>query len=156
MSLEENKALVRRYFEEAPYNPDVCDEIFAPIIHWHALYHTANPDFDSTPEEEKEAYQRHIHVWGSWIEHPEEMIAEGDRVVVRWSGVGRHQAELMGLPATHRQVRLSGIGIFRIAEGKIAEVWSLWDRLGELQQLGVLPDAREAIARAREVATTDN
>jgi hypothetical protein len=62
----------------------------------------------------------------------------------------------MGLPATHRQVRLSGIGIFRIAEGKIAEVWSLWDRLGELQQLGVLPDAREAIARAREVAATDN
>jgi predicted ester cyclase len=150
MSLEEHKALVRRCFEEAPYNAEVCDEIFAPGIHWHALYHTANADFDSTPEAEKEAYERHKRVWGDWGEHVEEMIAEGDRVMVRWSGVARHQGEYLGLAPTHRRVRLSGISIFRIADGKIAEVWSLWDRLGEWQQLGVLPDVRQAVAEAGE------
>lgn len=50
MSIEENKAIVRRYFEDAPYNPASCDEIFAPTVRWHALYHTSNSDFDSTPE----------------------------------------------------------------------------------------------------------
>ena len=154
VSLEENKALVRRYFEDAPYNADVCDEIFSPIVHWHALYHTDNPDFDSTPEAEKDAYERHIRVWGDWSENIEEMIAEDDRVMVRWSGLARHQGEYLGFAPTYKQVKLSGISIFRIADGKIAEVWSLWDRLGEWQQLGVLPGIREALAEAGEAAVS--
>jgi predicted ester cyclase len=78
------------------------------------------------------------------------MIAEGDRVMVRWSGLARHQGEYLGFDPTYKQVKLSGINIFRIADGKIVEVWSLWDRLGEWQQLGVLPDVRKAIVDARQ------
>ena len=150
MTLETNKALVRRYFEDAPYNPAACDEIFAPHVHWHALYHTTSPDLDSTPELEKTAYENHKKVWGSWIERIDEMIAEDDRVMVLWSGRGTQDQEYFGLPPTHKPVTLSGMYIFRIVDGKIAEVWNLWDRLGEWQQLGVLPSTREIIARARE------
>ena len=78
------------------------------------------------------------------------MIAEGDRVMVRWTSHGTHQGESHGLPPTHKQVTNSGINIFRIADGKIAEVWDIWDRLSVWQQLGVLPEINEAIAKARE------
>ena len=150
MSIEENKAIVRRYFEDAPYNPAACDEIFAATVQWHALYRTANPHFESTPQLEKEAYERHKKVWGDWIEGIEQMIAEGDQVMVHWVGNGLQQEEYLGIPATNKAVKLSGIYIFRIADGKIAEVWNLWDQVGEWQQLGVLPETREIIAKARE------
>ena len=53
-------------------------------------------------------------------------------------------------PPTNRQVTLSGIYVFRIADGKIAEVWNLWDRLGEMQQLGVLAETKELVAKAKQ------
>ena len=62
MSIEENKALVCRYFEDTPFNPTACDEIFAAKVRRHALYHTTNPDFESSPQIEKAAYERHKHV----------------------------------------------------------------------------------------------
>lgn len=150
MSIEDNKALVRRYFEDAPHNLDACDEIFAPQVWWHALYHTADPDFLSTPQIEKAAYARHKTVWGDWIETIDKMIAEGDQVWVHWTGHGIQQGEYFGIPPTNRQVTLSGIYIFRVANGKIEEVWNLWDQLGEWQQLGVLPETKKFIAKARE------
>jgi steroid delta-isomerase-like uncharacterized protein len=89
-------------------------------------------------------------VWGGWPISIDEMLAEGDRVMVRWTSRGTHQAEYNGLPATHKQVTYSGINIFRLANGKIAEVWDISDRLWLWQQLGVLPDLEEAIAKTRE------
>jgi predicted ester cyclase len=67
------------------------------------------------------------------------MIAEGDKVVQRWTFRGTHQGEFMGIPATGVQVILSAIEIFRLADGKIAEQWVEADNLGSLQQLGVIP-----------------
>lgn len=156
MSIEENKALVRRYFEEAPYQPDTCDEIFAGQVLWHALYQAQQSSFISSPDEEKKAYAWHEATWGRWCESIEEMIAEGDRVLVRWSFHGVHQGEFMGMPPTHKTVSFSGIYIFRIANGRIAEVWNLWDRLGEWQQLGILPDTEEILQKAqvRKSSTT--
>ncbi len=150
MSLEDNKALVRRYFEDAPYNPGACDEIFAPKFRFHAIHHaTVNADVESSPEIEKEAYRQLESVWGGWHVTIKEMIAEGDRVMVRWTSHGTHQGEYFGLPATGRPVTHSGINIFRVEDGKIAEVWDLIDRLWQWQQLGVLPGIPEAIARTR-------
>jgi hypothetical protein len=154
MSIEENKALVRRYFEDAPYHPEVCDIIFAPQVPWHALYHTQNPDFNSNPQDEKAAYERHQEMWGGWSESIDEMIAEGDRVMVRWTFRGTQQGEYLGMPPTHKPVTFTGIYIFRIAEDRIAEVWNLWDQLGELQQLGILPETVELLARAKEASSS--
>jgi len=150
MLIEENKSIVRRYFEDAPFNPATCDEIFAANIRWHALYHTANPDFNSTPQLEKDAYARHKKTWGDWIEKICLMIAEDDKVMVHWVGQGVQQREYFGIPATHRPISLSGIYIFRLEGGKIVEVWNIWDQVGEWQQLGILPETKEFIAKARE------
>jgi predicted ester cyclase len=152
MTIQENKALVRRYFEDAPYNPDVCDEIFAPSFRFHTLQRASvTPQvMESTAEAEKAAYAWLRAVWGDWRMTVDEMMAEGDRVMVRWSFHGTHQAEFHGLPPTGRQVTYSGINIFRVAGGRIAEIWDIYDRLWLWQQLGVLPPLPDAIAAAGE------
>jgi steroid delta-isomerase-like uncharacterized protein len=69
----------------------------------------------------------------------DDVIAEGDKVVVRHRLQGTHQAELQGVPATGKQVQVNGIVIFRIENGKIAEAWLNADIMGMMQQLGVVP-----------------
>ena len=63
MSIEENKAIVRRYFEDAPYNSDACDEIFAPRFQFHTILHASvTPQVvECTPQSEKAAYERHMY-----------------------------------------------------------------------------------------------
>jgi hypothetical protein len=158
MSLEENKALVRRYFEDAPYNPDACDEIFAPSFLFHTIQraNVTLPVEESSPEREKGAYEWLKATWGGWDMTIDEMIAEGDRVMVRWTHRGTHQGEMRGLPPTHKQVTVSGINIFRVADSKIVEVWDISDRLGMWQQLGVLPELKDAIAKAREAVLSQS
>ncbi len=150
MSVEENKTLVRRHFEDAPHNPDACEEIFLPHFRFHSIQHvTMNPSLDSSPQSEKAAYEWLKTVWGDWHMTVDEMIAEGDRVMVRWTFHGTHRGEFFGVPLTNEQVTYSGINIFRIADGKIAEIRDIFDRLWLWQQLGVLPETAEFIAKAR-------
>jgi hypothetical protein len=58
MTITENKTIVRRYFEEAFYNPEICDQIFAPQIPWHTINRAIHPNFISTPQDEKAAFAR--------------------------------------------------------------------------------------------------
>ena len=69
----------------------------------------------------------------------EDMIAEGDKVAVRFTLRGTHGGDLMGIPPTGKPVAVTGIDINRIADGKIAERWANFDALGLMQQLGVIP-----------------
>ncbi|MEZ4725925.1 MAG: ester cyclase [Caldilineaceae bacterium] len=69
----------------------------------------------------------------------EDLIAEGDKVVVRFTMRATHQGDFMGIPATGRQVNVPGIIIYRIADGKIVEHWMHFDALAMMQQLGVQP-----------------
>src|SRR5439155_22952243 len=71
----------------------------------------------------------------------EDLIAEGDRVVARWSSSGTHKGDFMGIPPTGKQVQITGIDLFRFSGGKIAEHWGVFDQLWMLQQLGVAPSA---------------
>jgi len=68
----------------------------------------------------------------------EDLIAEGNEVVLRWTGTGTQQGAFAGNPPTGKQVTSTGIDIFRIANGKVVEHWSNSDDLGVLQQLGVV------------------
>lgn len=152
MSIESNKILVRRYFEEAPHNPDVCDEIFASKFLFHALQHASitQQTVESDPHSEKAAYDWLTSVWSpKWRMTVDEMIAESDRVMVRWTFYGTQVGEYAGLPPTNRQVVYSGINIFRVENNKIAEIWDISDRLWLWQQLGVLPEIKDVIATAR-------
>jgi steroid delta-isomerase-like uncharacterized protein len=150
MTIEENKALVRRFYEDAPQNPSACDEIFAPVIRWVPIQHTSLSNaVESTPAEEKGSYQGIRATWPDWDNHIDEMIAEGDRVMVRWTFSGTQEGDYYGLPGTRRKVSYSGINIFHIRDGKIYEVWDIYDRLWLWQQLGVLPETRAFIEQAK-------
>ena len=70
----------------------------------------------------------------------DEVVADGDRVAVRWHWTGTHQAPFRGFPATGRSVSNSGTGIFRLVDGKVVAAGLETDRLGFLQQIGVVPE----------------
>lgn len=156
MSIENNKTLVRRYFEEAPYHPEIYDEILAPEFHVTAIHHaTINPEGeDSGPQVFKAAAVWLKNVWKDGHITIDEMISEDDRVMARWTFHGIQQGEMFGIPPTGKEVAYSGINIFRIAEDKLAESWDIFDRLWLWQQLDVLPETGEFLEAAR--ARLDN
>jgi steroid delta-isomerase-like uncharacterized protein len=69
----------------------------------------------------------------------EDLIAEGDQVAERWTYHGTHNGAFMGIPATGKEISITGITIYRIAGGKVAEWWSNYDSLGMMRQIGVIP-----------------
>lgn len=69
----------------------------------------------------------------------EDIIAEGDKVMVRYTGRGTHKGVFLGIPPTGKAVKWAGINIYRVADGKTAETWQLADTLGVLRQLGAIP-----------------
>jgi steroid delta-isomerase-like uncharacterized protein len=73
----------------------------------------------------------------------DDVIASGDKVVIRWTFHGIHVGPFMGVPATGRRVKIEGIDIFRIANGKIAEFWSGYDLLDLAQMVGAVPELEE-------------
>ena len=74
----------------------------------------------------------------------EDQLAEGDKVVTRWSLQGTHEGPFQGIPPTGRRMTMAGITIFRIAAGRIIEGWTNEDVLGMLQQIGAIPPAEQA------------
>ena len=78
----------------------------------------------------------------------DDQIADGGKVVTRWTASGTHQGQLDAIPATGRVARISGIFIHQLTDGEITESWTSFDRLGLLQQLGVIPSADSAPASA--------
>jgi steroid delta-isomerase-like uncharacterized protein len=144
MSAEENKAIARREMEELfnhTGNLDVADEIYAPDYVGHeptqpedihgvegarqfaATMRSAFPDLSCTIEDQ---------------------VAEGDKVVTRWTGRGTHQGEAEELgPPTGKRMEITGISIERISEGKVAESWDNYDAMGMMQQLGMVPEAQQ-------------
>lgn len=137
MSAEENKSIARRTFEEIwnKGNLNAVDSLYTAnqlsyglgmevpagaegIRQFVSIYRKAYPDTHFTVEDQ---------------------IAEGNMVATRWTAIGTHRGELMGIPATGKRVTVTGMTINRIENGKIVETWNNFDALGQLQQLGVIP-----------------
>jgi steroid delta-isomerase-like uncharacterized protein len=137
MSSEDNKALVRRFFEEVlnEKRVDRADELVAPDY----LDHAAVPGQAPGLEGAKQRWAMYFAAIPDLHTTIDDMVAEGDRVVVRYTGEGTQKGELLGIPPTGKRFRASGICIYRLAEGKIAENWEQDDLLGLMQQLGVVP-----------------
>ena len=133
----ENKAIVRRLIEEGfnRGNLDLYDELIAPDF----VNHSAPPGVPPTREGWKQLATMFRAAFPDIHFHIEDEIAEGARVTTRFSGHGTHQGELMGIPATGKEVTVSGINIARIAGGKIMERWEEFDMMGMMVQLGVVP-----------------
>ena len=137
MSTEDNKALIRRFNEEVfiKRNLAAVDEFIAP----DQIDHSLPPGLPDTREGSKQAIGMTLTAFPDLNFTVEDMIAEGDKVVTRYTTRGTQQGAFGGLPPTGKQVAVPGIVIARIAGGKIVEQWGLDDRLAMLQQLGVIP-----------------
>jgi len=137
MSTEENKAVVRRYFEaiDARRDPSVVDEFLAPDF----VSHNPSPGFGSDREGQKGAFVHFLAAAPDAYHVLDDMVAEGDKVVTRLTAYGTQTGELFGIPPTGQRVVMTGIAIHRIADGKIVEHWHEIDMLAGLQQLGVVP-----------------
>src|SRR4028119_13343 len=141
---EGNKDLARRFMEEVynKGNADFIDEVVASDYVAHdptspegtgggadgatrfvEMYRSAFPDLQMTVEDS---------------------IAEGDKVVTRWTARGTHQGELMGIPPSGNRVEVTGISVDRIEGGKFVEGWANYDALGMMQQIGAVPTAEQA------------
>ena len=140
MSAEENKRISRRIAEEAfsQGNVDVIDELVADNFQNHDP--SAPPDLPPGREGLKELTRFYRMAFPDAQLTVEDQIAEGDRVVTRYTARGTHQGDFAGIPATGRQVTGTGITIDRIEGGKIVESWNEFNQLGLLQQLGAIPE----------------
>jgi len=138
MSIEENKAIARRLTEEVVNkgNLAVLDEIVDANIVDH---NPAIPDQAPGLEGAKQFFGMLRTAFPDWDSNIDVMIAEGDKVAVRFSGSGTHGGEFLGIPPTGKQATTTGIVIYRIAGGKIVDQWINTDVLGMMQQLGVAP-----------------
>jgi steroid delta-isomerase-like uncharacterized protein len=135
MSVEENKALVHRYLEEVYNKKNVAaiDELIAPNLIAHAY----------GPPADREGYKQVLSMlftaFPDYHLTVEDMVAEGDKVAVRFTWSGTHKGEFTGLAPTGKQVTVTAMTIHRVEDGKVVETWGLVDRLGQMQQLGVVP-----------------
>jgi predicted ester cyclase len=137
VSVEENKALVRRFYAEIDAgNIDAMDELVAEGY----MDHTP-PPFPGLASGREGLKQSFEIFWKATPGRHEihDQIAEGDKVVTRLTGIGTHEGDLPGIPRTGNKLEMTATVIHRIENGQLAEKWSDKDVLGFLQQLEVLP-----------------
>jgi steroid delta-isomerase-like uncharacterized protein len=136
MSIDENKALVRAYFEaiDAKRDSSVVDEYLAEDF----VSHNPSPGFGSDREGQKQALDHFLAAAPDSYHSIEDMVAEGDRVVTRLTAYGTQTGELFGIPPTGSKMIMTGIAVHRVRDGKIVEHWHDIDMLGGLVQLGVV------------------
>ena len=142
MGTEDNKALLRRFFDEVlnTGNLALADQLLDPGYQFHfpALPQPGGPEvFKDTLL----AFRQGFPDLNFTIE---DMIAEGDRVAVRFTVRGTHRGDFQGVPPTGRPVQFSGISIYRVAGGKMVEDRSEIDQVSLMQQLGLMPGPEQA------------
>ena len=137
MSIEQNKAAVRRFWEGFnAHNLDVWDEVCTPdfINHDPGL---PTPDADLPAL--KQSISGLLAAFPDITSSEEDLIAEGDKVIVRRTWRSTHKGEFMGAAPTGKEVTFTGTAIARLSGGKIDEQWVNFDTLGLLQQIGAIP-----------------
>jgi steroid delta-isomerase-like uncharacterized protein len=132
---EENKALARKFLRMFELgDSSMTDEIVAADYYNHDA-----PDPSIGSEGMKAFVTMFKKAFPDAQVKIELQLAEGDKVVTRYTWSGTHQGEYYGIPATGKRVNWTSTVTFRIADGKIREAWLNYDQLGLMQQLGVVP-----------------
>ncbi len=138
MSTEQNKSIVRRWIEEGwnQGNVGVVDQFYAADVVQH------DPG-SPVPVTSSEALKQYVGAFLAGLPDLhftiDDLIAEGDKVLWRFTGRGTQTGPLMNIPPSGKVGESTGMALFRLADGKIVEVWVNFDTLGLLQQLGVIP-----------------
>jgi len=129
-TIDSNKLVARRYLEQFwnGSDPTMIDEIAVADVVVH-------PTSGETLQGRDVLVQRHADLHFA----VEDMVGEGDRVLVRWAFAGKHIGAIMGAKPTGKQISVGGMNLFHFAGGRIVEFWVNADDLGEMQQLGVVP-----------------
>lgn len=145
---DSNKAVVRRLIDEVwnKGNLQVADELIAPTYTHHDA---STPDVGRGPEGEKKRATYYRAAFSDLRMTIEDLFADGETVIARWSCRGHHKGELSGIAPTGKQFAITGITIARFTNGKISEGWVNWDTFGLMQQLGVVPEMGKAKAVAK-------
>jgi predicted ester cyclase len=134
VSVEQNKEIVRAAFAGLEEVVASHRQLYSPEWVGH---------FPGMPPLDVEGHKQYSVVMNAafpGLERTlEDLVAEGDKVVVRWSARGTHSGDFNGIPPTGKVASSSGITIFRVADGQIVEEWSESDMLGLLQQVGAIP-----------------
>ena len=133
---EENNRIVER-FEAAFAANDVAtiDELCAPDL----VDHNPLPDQKPGLIGFKDTISMYKGVFPDSQVDVQHILGEGDLVATHWTVSGTHQAEFFGTPATGRKVTVEGMNVYRLVDGRITDVWTQFDGLGVMQQLGALP-----------------
>ena len=144
MGTEENKAAVRRLVREVVNGGDfgAFEQLVAPDF----VAHSAPPGAPPTRETLRHLIEGFRAAFPDLETTEEDLVAEGDKVVVRLTYTGTHRGEFWGIPPTGKGFTITSVELYRIADGKVVESWVGSDRLGLLQQLGVIPAPGQATA----------
>lgn len=130
---EKNKAVARQFFEEVLSRGklDKYSDSHTTDFVGHGTERDFTLDEDMSAAREERTAMPDMQVAVNLV------LAEGDLVAVHWTAWGTNTRPGMGLPATGRKIRVSGITIFRFKAGKISEEWSAWNMLSVLKQAGL-------------------
>jgi len=132
---ERNKKIARSFFEDV-----LSQGHLEKYAESHAKDFVAHGDSrDYTLAEDGAAAQEERHAVPDLRMTVNRMVAEKDLVVVYWTASGTNTQAGMGLPATGKKIKTSGMTLFRFKAGKISEEWSVWDQVSVLKQVGLLP-----------------
>jgi steroid delta-isomerase-like uncharacterized protein len=144
MSAESNKAQSRRFFDEAfgQGKMEVINEIYD--THHVNRGPGSMPGLPDGPEGMRQYVSYYRNAFPDTHFTIDEQIAEGDRVVTRWTAHGTHKGELPGIPVTGKAATVSGMTVDRFANGKIVESWGLFDQMGMMQQLGAMQSQEQS------------
>jgi predicted ester cyclase len=139
---EQMKAAADRFIEEGfnKKNMTEFDEYFSSRIVDHAL----PPGLPEGLEGRKMFISAFFTAFPDLEVHIDDRVAEADKLVTRWTARGTHQGELMGIPPTGKAVTVTGIAIDRFENGQSIEHWEVFDQMGMMLQLGVVPAAGAA------------
>jgi steroid delta-isomerase-like uncharacterized protein len=134
---ETNKGITHRYAEEL-WNQGKAS-LIAELVAVDIVLHGAGfPDMKGQ-EAFSNSFSLFRRAFPDFHVTIDDMVAEGDKVAFRWTESGTHQGEYAGIAATGKHVTWTGMSVYRIAKGQIAEMWVSMDDLGLLRQLGAIP-----------------
>lgn len=136
---DQNKALVRRWFEELDRQQGPAEDLCTPSYTGH---HPGTPPMNLAAH--RQFSSAFFAAFPDLTHTVEDMVAEGDKVAGRVSNRGTHQGELMGIAPTGKQIDVSAIVLVRIEGGKVAEFWGVFDQMGIMQQIGAIPVPAQA------------
>lgn len=137
MTTEQNKIAANRFIEKGLNQKNLAefDLYFSPDV----INHSVPPNLPPGLEGRKLYMSTFLNAFPDLHFTIDDLLGEGDMLVTRWTSTGTHLGDLMGIPPTGKSVTVTGIAIDRFVNGRSVENWGVFDQMGLMQQLGVIP-----------------